>query len=86
MSTRRKSLCLDDAMEDGEQKETFRMYRALDLALCLGMGGKRSNVCFESLVQIFSEEKGYKKQSMCPLISNLQLRKESIQSFATGRS
>ena len=57
MSTRRKSLCLDDAMEDGEQKETFRMYRALDLALCLGMGGKSSNVCFESLVQIFSEKK-----------------------------
>ena len=46
MNTRRKSLCLEDAMEDGEKKESFRMYRALDLALSLGMGGERPSALF----------------------------------------
>ena len=39
MNTRRKSLCVEDAMQDGEQKEQFRMFRALDLALCI-VGGR----------------------------------------------
>jgi hypothetical protein len=43
MNTRRKSLCVEDAMQDGEQKEQFRMFRALDLALCI-VGGRRSIV------------------------------------------
>lgn len=59
-------------MEDGEQKESLRMYRALDLALCLGMGGESSNVsfCFRnkyfdslSVTQVFCEARWFREVS-----------------------